>query len=188
MVSILSWAAHLWKWNNATWALLFCSRAQDSCQQLKYCLKWSAKCFIIAFVIQHAVVHRQYRGVAKFGIALGSGPRGLGFKSRHSDQKIYTRGNLHSCIDFLVSKIKNNPAEAEKCSCILCWCVVTYLSRINDIRVWRSLVSRLNGVQEAAGSNPVTRTMSNVHKDSEHSGDRSNRKIAPIFLFIRLCG
>ena len=28
----------------------------------------------------------------------------------------------------------------------------------NNIRVWRSLVSRLNGVQEAAGSNPVTRT------------------------------
>ena len=27
-----------------------------------------------------------------------------------------------------------------------------------DFRVWRSLVSRLNGVQEAAGSNPVTRT------------------------------
>ena len=26
------------------------------------------------------------------------------------------------------------------------------------LRVWRSLVSRLNGVQEAAGSNPVTRT------------------------------
>ena len=25
--------------------------------------------------------------MAKFGIALGSGPRGLGFKSRHSDQK-----------------------------------------------------------------------------------------------------
>ena len=28
----------------------------------------------------------------------------------------------------------------------------------HNIRVWRSLVSRLNGVQEAAGSNPVTRT------------------------------
>ena len=28
-----------------------------------------------------------HRGVAKFGIALGSGPRGHGFKSRHSDQK-----------------------------------------------------------------------------------------------------
>ena len=29
----------------------------------------------------------EYRGVAKFGIALGSGPRGHGFESRHSDQK-----------------------------------------------------------------------------------------------------
>ena len=28
----------------------------------------------------------------------------------------------------------------------------------SNFRVWRSLVSRLNGVQEAAGSNPVTRT------------------------------
>ena len=27
------------------------------------------------------------------------------------------------------------------------------------IRVWRSLVARLNGVQEAAGSTPVTRTI-----------------------------
>ena len=31
---------------------------------------------------------------------------------------------------------------------------------MKQIRVWRSLVSRLNGVQEAAGSNPVTRTTS----------------------------
>ena len=30
-----------------------------------------------------------------------------------------------------------------------------------------------------------TPTMSNVHKDSEHSGDRSNRKIAPIFFFTQ---
>ena len=32
------------------------------------------------------------------------------------------------------------------------------LRATREIRVWRSLVSRLNGVQEAAGSNPVTRT------------------------------
>ena len=32
------------------------------------------------------------------------------------------------------------------------------LRATQKIRVWRSLVSRLNGVQEAAGSNPVTRT------------------------------
>ena len=38
--------------------------------------------------------------------------------------------------------------------------MLIYMSRLkqDDIRVWRSLVSRLNGVQEAAGSNPVTRT------------------------------
>ena len=42
--------------------------------------------------------------------------------------------------------------------------MVIYISRPGgtprrrEIRVWRSLVSRLNGVQEAAGSNPVTRT------------------------------
>ena len=33
------------------------------------------------------VLMRIFRGVAKFGIALGSGPRGPGFESRHSDQK-----------------------------------------------------------------------------------------------------
>ena len=35
-----------------------------------------------------------------------------------------------------------------------------------EIRVWRSLVSRLNGVQEAAGSNPVTRTMQSISFDT----------------------
>ena len=34
--------------------------------------------------------------------------------------------------------------------------------------MWRSLVSRLNGVQEAAGSNPVTRTMQSVLIGSEY--------------------
>ncbi len=33
------------------------------------------------------IIRKARRGVAKFGIALGSGPRGLGFESRHSDQK-----------------------------------------------------------------------------------------------------
>ena len=39
-------------------------------------------------------------------------------------------------------------------------CDILFLAigKIAVIRVWRSLVSRLNGVQEAAGSNPVTRT------------------------------
>ena len=33
--------------------------------------------------------------MAKFGIALGSGPRGLGFESRHSDQKTGDRISGH---------------------------------------------------------------------------------------------
>ena len=36
-----------------------------------------------------------------------------------------------------------------------------------NIRVWRSLVSRLNGVQEAAGSNPVTRTKTCIPKGEQ---------------------
>ena len=40
----------------------------------------------------------------------------------------------------------------------------------SKIRVWRSLVSRLNGVQEAAGSNPVTRTKT------------ENRKVFGLFM------
>ena len=35
-----------------------------------------------------------------------------------------------------------------------------------NIRVWRSLVSRLNGVQEAAGSNPVTRTTEHLLEEA----------------------
>ena len=33
-------------------------------------------------------------------------------------------------------------------------------------RVWRSLVARLNGVQEAVGSSPATRTMVGLYKFS----------------------
>ena len=36
------------------------------------------------------------------------------------------------------------------------------------IRVWRSLVARLNGVQEAAGSTPVTRTIGNPHQNANY--------------------
>ena len=39
-----------------------------------------------------------HRGVAKFGIALGSGPRDLGFESRHFDQ---IRKSTHR-VDFLI--------------------------------------------------------------------------------------
>ena len=54
--------------------------------------------------------------------------------------------------------------KIEKKTCIFEGIVVIYISRAGEacaanVRVWRSLVSRLNGVQEAAGSNPVTRTM-----------------------------
>ncbi len=47
--------------------------------------------------------------------------------------------------------------------------ILLVLKGILHFRVWRSLVSRLNGVQEAAGSNPVTRTISSVHNATEHS-------------------
>ena len=42
--------------------------------------------------------------MAKFGIALGSGPRGLGFESRHSDQyeEVHPMGGLF-CLDWLMS-------------------------------------------------------------------------------------
>ena len=47
-------------------------------------------------------------------------------------------------------------------SCIFLSRMLVYLRSIDraklNIRVWRSLVSRLTGGQEAAGSSPVTRT------------------------------
>ena len=39
-----------------------------------------------------------FRGVAKFGIALGSGPRGHGFESRHSDHE-----KSHFCLPTKVT-------------------------------------------------------------------------------------
>lgn len=36
----------------------------------------------------HYTFNCSLRGVAKFGIALGSGPRGLEFESRHSDHNL----------------------------------------------------------------------------------------------------
>ena len=44
------------------------------------------------------------------------------------------------------------------------------------------LVARLTGGQEAVSSSLATRTMSSVHNDTEHSVNRSNRKVAPIFV------
>ena len=40
----------------------------------------------LTFAVFATIMNEQIRGVAKFGIALGSGPRGRGFESRHSDQ------------------------------------------------------------------------------------------------------
>ena len=58
--------------------------------------------------------------------------------------------------------------------------MLIYMSRLkqDDIRVWRSLVSRLNGVQEAAGSNPVTRTKE----------ERPSTFVDGLLLCLCLCG
>ena len=66
----------------------------------------------------------------------------------------------------------------EKKACIFLKCMVIYRSRRErqqNIRVWRSLVSRLNGVQEASSSNLDTRT-----EKTEDLGFRSF-----FFLFLR---
>ena len=39
----------------------------------------------LTFLGGSSIMVKLYRGVAKFGIALGSGPRGLGLESPHSD-------------------------------------------------------------------------------------------------------
>ncbi len=59
---------------------------------------------------------------------------------------------------------------------------------LQDNGAWRSLVARLTGGQEVAGSNPVAPTMSNVHKDTEHSAGRSNRKVAPTSFLSGFAG
>ena len=56
-----------------------------------------------------------------------------------------------------VSTAARRQQKSVKRACNPLKTVLLYAS-IQDFRVWRSLVSRLNGVQEAAGSNPVTRT------------------------------
>ena len=44
--------------------------------------------------------------MAKFGIALGSGPRGLGFESRYSDQRRKS-GIRSGCRTFFVTSVNN---------------------------------------------------------------------------------
>ncbi len=58
----------------------------------------------------------RFRGVAKLGIALGSGPRDLGFESRHSDQEIHRFCSLKAaktvdsfCIRLKVNQINRPP-------------------------------------------------------------------------------
>ena len=48
---------------------------------------------------------RQYPGVAKFGIALEWGSRGLEFESRHSDQK--SRNSIYCFCFFLLMRDLN---------------------------------------------------------------------------------
>ena len=88
----------------------------------------------------------KFPGVAKFGIALEWGSRGLEFESRHSDHE--NRESLTLSVFIFQNKIK---IMLDK------WMFVEYNTQA--IRVWRSLVSRLNGVQEASSSNLDTRTI-----------------------------
>ena len=50
-------------------------------------LNWLYCFLLLSFTRLYAIILEQKRGVAQFGSALGSGPRGRGFKSRRSDQK-----------------------------------------------------------------------------------------------------
>ena len=54
------------------------------CEKQKITLAFSTT---MCYYIEAVVRHRQHPGVAKFGIALEWGSRGLEFESRHSDQK-----------------------------------------------------------------------------------------------------
>ena len=69
----------------------FCS-AKTSPQWFKLWLFWKNHTWKRKNALQHLTggkfldIILRHRGVAKFGIALGSGPRDLGFESRHFDQ------------------------------------------------------------------------------------------------------
>ena len=76
--------------------------------------------------------------------------------------------------DFgLISEKEKIFKKTENNACILFVLVVLYRSRREsgkqNIRVWRSLVSRLNGVQEASSSNLDTRTKGSAFRDESAS-------------------
>lgn len=52
------------------------------------------------------------RGVAQFGSALGSGPRGRGFESRHSDQK--NKGCLLTAFIFNLLAIRTHDLLSDR--------------------------------------------------------------------------
>ena len=71
------------------------------------------------------------------------------------------------CEMYINSDDKKGVLYPEKCIAIRVQ--IWYYNRAQrrnevNIRVWRRLVARLNGVQEAAGSTPVTRTICKVPK------------------------
>ena len=88
----------------------------------------------------------------------------------------------------------------EKNACIFVPAVVSYRSRQEsgkqNIRVWRSLVSRLNGVQEASSSNLDTRTMKSertkvlsdfiFHRESDSQSFAAHKRRFPCFFIFSL--
>ena len=55
--------------------------------QTAYSIAHLSKKSLILSALSLIIISVAHRGVAKFGIALASGARGLGFKSRHSDHE-----------------------------------------------------------------------------------------------------
>ena len=82
------------------------------------------------------------------------------------------------CNGSYASDRKENAKKFKKIqiySCIFSQSVIIYSRSFETaIRVWRSLVSRLTGGQEAAGSSPVTRTNKKTR----------NRKVSGLFYYF----
>lgn len=63
----------------------------------------------LTFHFDIAIIANTFRGVAKLGIALGSGPRGPGFESRHSDHRplgFFGNPRVFSCFPSLFWRIE----------------------------------------------------------------------------------